>query len=406
MKVCLINPQDPLDEDGLWDEPLGLLYLGAVLHENGVDVDVVDMNFHKGLGELRHHEADVYGLYCSSGILTSALKTNDFLKTTFPDSLRIVGGPHATCLPNQMLKHFDKVVVGEGERAILEALDTNKKIIMCPPIENLDTLPFPMRELVPIKKYHRRVDGRISTGMITARGCPYGCSFCSKVWGHTVRFRSAENIIAEATEIKNRYDIHALSIRDDTFTLNKKRLHKILDGFEQLDLAWCCLTRVDQVDEKTLLRMKEVGCTRIVYGIESGSQKILDLLRKGTTVEQNARAIELTKKVGIPVKTSIIIGSPGETQETVDASIRFIEEHRPDEQIVCTFTPYPGSAVWDNPDLFNVKILHRRIDEYAAVGAGMKGNVVMETKEMNAQEIADAHERVLTHFRGLGIIKN
>lgn len=395
-----------MDEDARWDEPLGLLYLGAVLRENGVSVEIVDMNFHRGLDELCHHKADVYGLYCSSGLVGSVLKTNDFLKATFPDAVRLVGGPHATCMPEQMARHFDRVIVGEGERAILEALRTDKKIFSCPPIEDLDTVPFPARDLVPIKNYHRRVGDLKSTGMITARGCPHQCSFCSKVWGHAVRFRSAENIIAEATEIKNRYGIHALSIRDDTFTLNRNRLFKILSGFEQLGFTWRCLTRVDQVDEEVLMRMKQAGCIQIVYGIESGSQEILDKLGKGTTVEQNAKAIRLTKKVGIRAKAAIIVGSPGETWKTVQETIRFIEDVRPEEGILCIFTPYPGSPVWENPDRFKVKILTRDLSKYAAVGSGMRGNVVMETEEMSAQEIADAHERILTRFKELGMIKN
>lgn len=406
MKFCLINPPDPICEDAKWDEPLGLLYLAAVLMENGYEVEVLDMNFYDGLDELRRHDADVYGIYCSSALLEPTLKINSLIKEDYPEALRIVGGPHATCMPEQMAEYFDKVVVGEGEKAIIEVLEGKwvGKLVHCPPIEDLDTVPFPARSLVPIKKYHRRVGGRVSTGMITARGCPHSCAFCSKVWGKKARFRSAGNIISEVEECINDYGIRAFSVRDDTFTLNKKRLFKILDGFKKLDVLWRCLTRVDQVDEKTLQAMKEAGCVQIVYGIESGSQKILDNLNKGTTVKQNVEAIRLTKKVGIPSKAAVIVGNPGETWDTVAETIQFIDDSRPDEGILCVFTPFPGSPAWENPDKFKLKILTRDLSKYVVVGSEMQGNVVVETEEMTASEIAEAHDLILNKFKEIGAV--
>lgn len=404
--VCLINPSDTVVEDPAWDEPLGLLYLGAVLECAGVKVTIVDLNFHKDLKVLGRCEADVYGVYCSSSLLQSCLEVNNFLKTLRPKALRIVGGPHATCMPYEMSQYFDKVVVGEGEKAVIEILKGKwiGKLVHCPPIENLDTIPFPARNLIPIRKYHRRIAGEVSTGLITARGCPFNCAFCSKVWGKKVRFRSAENIIGEVKDCIIKYDIRAFSIRDDTFTLNRKRLFKILRGFQKLNVRWRCLTRTDQVDETVLKNMKKAGCVQIVYGIESGNQQILNNLRKGTTVEQNAKAIRLTKKAGIHVKAAVIVGSPGETWKTARETVEFIENNLPDEGIVCIFTPYPSSPIWTNPEKFKMKILTRDLSKYAAVGPRMKGNVVVETEEMNSQDIDEAHSMVLKRFRQLGLV--
>ncbi len=405
MRVCLINPPDPIVEDARWDEPLGLLYMGAVLEENGIEAEVIDLNFHSDFKPLENSDADFYGVYCSSPLINSAIAVNNYLKEMHPYAVRIVGGPHATCVPGDLVDHFDKIIVGEGERAILTALrKTPYKILREPPIPNLDIIPYPARHLVPIKEYHRRVNGLQSTGIITARGCPHSCAFCSKVWGKTVRFRSAENIIDEVEECINRYDIHAFSIRDDTFTLNRKRLFEILDGFKKLDIFWRCLTRVDQVDKETLVAMKDAGCVQIVYGLESGNQGILNNLCKGTTVEQNIEAIKLTKDAGIKAKAAVIVGNPGETWDTVQDTVNMIEEIMPDEVILCIFTPYPGSPVWDDPDAFGIKILTRDVTKYAAVGPGMTGNVVIETEKMTAQDITDAHQMALTRFRELGLI--
>lgn len=413
MKVCLINPPDLTVEDPLWDEPLGLLYLGSILEKNGVTVKVVDLNFHmpNWQTELHGHDADIYGVYCSSSLLGSALEVNQILSNAAPKSLRTVGGPHATCMPHEMEAYFDAVVVGEGEKSILRLLDDfkdgiPKRVYESAPTKDLDTIPFPARHLLPIHRYHRRVGGFPSTGLVTARGCPNRCAFCSqKVWGNKVRFRSAENVVAEVKECLEKYNIRAFSIRDDTFTLNKTRLFKILLGFQHLDVVWRCLTRVDQVDQNTLRVMKDSGCVEIVYGIESGSQKILNNLQKGTTVEQNARAIDLTKDLGISCKAAVIIGNPGETWETVNETIRFIEKHTPDEGIVCIFTPYPGSPAWESPEKFGIKILTRDVTKYQAVGPNMKGKVVIETEEMTAKDIEEAHGRVLKRFKELGIVE-
>jgi len=397
---------DTVDEDPRWDEPLGLLYLGAILEGKGVEVEVVDMNFHDDLSVLKNHEADVYGVYCSSSILDSALEVNQYVKNLYPDSLRIVGGPHPTCMPHEMAEHFDKVVVGEGEEAILKALEEDsEKIISCSPIENLDTIPFPARHLVSNYEYTRTIGGLKSTSLVTSRGCPYRCAFCCKdARGKKVRYRSAANVLSEVDECIQLYGIQAFNIRDDIFTRNKPRFFEILDGFKKRWVIWRCLTRTDLVDEKVLTAMKESGCVQIVYGIESGSQTILDNLQKDTTVEQNALAINRSVEAGIPTKASIIVGSPGETWDTIHASLDFIERNRPDEVIVCLFTPYPGSPVWNDPDAFGMKILTRDFSKYLIVGKGMQGNVVVETEEMNAQDLRDAQIMLLERFKKMGLI--
>lgn len=407
MKVCLINPSDSVVEDACWDEPLGLLYLGAVLEENGVEAEVVDLNFHNDLSSLEKIDADFYGVYCSSPLIKSALAVNSFIKETHPDATRIVGGPHATCVPEDLVDHFDKVIVGEGERAILIALkNKTRKIIRKLPIHDLDSLPYPARHLAPIKEYHRRVNGLHSTGIITARGCPHGrCAFCSNIWGSGVRFRSAKNVIGEVEECIEQYNIRAFSIRDDTFTWRRKRLFEILDGFKKLDISWRCLTRVDQVDREILTAMDGAGCVQIVYGLESGNQGILNNLGKGTTIEQNIEAIRITKEAGIKAKAAVIVGSPGETWETVQDTVDMVEGTMPDEVILCIFTPYPGSPVWADPEAFGMKILTRDISKYIAVGPDMTGNVVVETKEMSAEDIAVAHDVMLKRFRELGLVR-
>ena len=389
--------------DPVWDQPLGLLYLGAVLEEKGFEVEVFDANFSVDWkDELKLHEADVYGVNCQSSLLKTVIETANHLKKHFPDSLRIVGGPHATFMPNDLVPFFDKIVVGEGEKAILEVLEGKwiGKLAHCPPIKDLDSIPFPARHLISIEKYHRKIDGLRSTGIITARGCPYSCVFCGDMWGTKARYRSAGNVLAEVEECVNVLDIKAFMFWDDTFTFNTSRLFNILDGLKRLDVKWRCLTRVDWVDEPTLEIMKNSGCVEILYGIESGSQKILVNIEKGTTVEQNIRAIDSTKKAGIPVMASIIVGCPGETWETIEETIRLLEEHPPDRCHVCMFTPFPGSPVWRHPEKYGVEILDRDFTKYQMLPPV---KAFIRTKEMSSVEIEEAYEMVMNKVKDLGL---
>lgn len=401
MEVCLINPRDTALADPIWDQPLGLMYLGAVLEQHEIPVSIFDTNLYDDW-EKRLPEASWYGVYCNSSMFNSVVDLSNFLDYKQPDALKMVGGPHATCMPHQLTPFFHKVVIGEGEKAIIEILQGKwiGKLVHCPPIEDLDTIPFPARHLIPTEKYHRTVGGEPSAHIITSRGCPFSCAFCSVVWPKQVRFRSAQNVLAEVQQVIKQYGITAFMVFDETFTLNKKRLSKILDGFKRLHIKWQCLTRVDQVNRQILEKMKRSGCVQVFYGIESGSQIILDNLGKGTTVEQNAKAIDMTKQVGIPVKASVIVGSPGESWTTVNETIKLIEEHTPDTGHVCIFTPFPGSPAWNNPEDLGIKILNRNVSEYQFL-APVKA--MIRTEHMSPEEIEKAHAMVLAKFRELGL---
>ncbi len=410
MKVCLILPTLSNLDYVTYDQPLGLLYLGAVLEEKGVDVEVLDLNFYNNWREeLAKHDADVYGVYCSSPLLNSVIEISNFIKKTFPNKIRIVGGPHPTSLPEPMKEYFDVVVKGEGERVIIqiiEDIENNKlkSFYHVDYIEDLDSIPYPARHLLPIKKYQRLIDGEKSTGLLTARGCPYECVFCDKnIWGRKTRFRSAENIFGEIRSVKNEYNIRAFNIVDDTFTLKRSRLFGILKGFKKLDIVWRCLTRVNHINLKILEKMKESGCVEIVFGIESGSQKVLDALNKGVTVKENAKAIDLAKKVGILSKAAFIVGSPNQDFSTLQETMSFIEKHTPNKVQLCVFTPHPGSLAWEEPEKLGIKLLTRDVSRFQAVAKDMTGKVVIETNKMSKEDINQAHKNLLTFFKKLGL---
>ena len=191
--------------------------------------------------------------------------------------------------------------------------------------------------------------------MFTSRGCPYRCGFCSHaIWGNKLVQRSAANVYEEVCQIHD-MGYRAIQIFDDTFTLNTKRLYRICELTEPLDMLWRCFLRVDTVDMAALCKMGRAGCVEVGIGIESGSQKILDIINKGTTVEQNSQVVQWCKDVGIVVKAFLILGLPGESRETIEATRRWILTNRPDKLDLVFYVPYPNTPITLRPQDYDVQ---------------------------------------------------
>jgi anaerobic magnesium-protoporphyrin IX monomethyl ester cyclase len=259
----------------------------------------------------------------------------------------------------------DIVVRGEGELTLLELMQhvsnsgnlqgidgitfrKNKQIIRTPNrpfIQNLDDLPRPAYEHLPLKKY--RLFGKAILPILTSRGCPIQCSYCvsSRMSGLRFRARSPKNVVDELEWLRDTHGADAFSFYDDAFTLDIERAGKICEEIKKRNIGapWDCQTRVDRISKEILIKMREAKCSLVSFGIESGSQKILDAVKKRTTVKQNEMAIKLAKEVGLPVSISIIIGYPGETTITLKQTMDFIRKVEPDYVYMCLATPYPGT---------------------------------------------------------------
>jgi magnesium-protoporphyrin IX monomethyl ester (oxidative) cyclase len=330
MKVLLIHTKFNYKS---YDPPLGLLYIVAVLKQNNINVKILDTSFKGSLNEvfyeIEKYSPDVIGIYSMTIDMDYAIKISKFAKEK--NVISVIGGPHATMLPYETIKYFDFVVRGEGEFTFLElikALESKKdlreingiifkrndKVIenkLREPIKNLDSLPFPARELIEIEKYINlfywldEIDINLrGTSLITSRGCPYNCAFCQptlrKLFGERIRFRSVDNVIKEIEILISDYKINALHFYDDTFTFNKKWIREFCNKIKRYDVLWDCSTRVDQVNKEILREMYRAGCRKIEFGVESGSQRILNnILRKGITFKQAEKAIKEAKEVEI-----------------------------------------------------------------------------------------------------------
>jgi len=384
MKVMLIFPPSKFvlkDKLGITSVPLGLAYLASFIEKDGHKVKIIDSNT---LGyrikdikeEIEKFNPHLVGVTATTSCIYDAYEVAKIIKEVDPGIKVVIGGPHVTFIAKETLKEcpfIDVVVRGEGEETFRELVnffessseDTwsleevkgitfrkDNKIIETDSrslIKNLDSIPFPAYHLLPMEKYS--LEGKRFATIITSRGCPFSCIFCSssRLFGKTWRARSPENVIEEIKLLKNKYGVREIEFLDDTFTLNKKRAEKICELLikEKLDISWSCSSRVDTIDESLIEKLKKAGCHTIYVGVESGSQKILNIIDKGITLPQIEKTINLIKKVNINSFGSFILGIPGETVKTIKKTINFAKKLNPSFVQFSICTPYPGTKLFE-----------------------------------------------------------
>ncbi len=370
-------------------QPLGIGYLAAILEKNNfyikiIDARVLKIDFKQLLRILKKIHPDIIGITATVLEIQKSIEFSDLLKMEFPDTLLIIGGPHFTSTPLLTMQQsvFDIGVIGEGEYTFLEIVQEisklekgsnlsnlqlekikgivfrdNGEIKFNKPrsyIKDLDALPFPARHLYPPLSIYRPVPAsykKLPLGHImTSRGCPHQCIFCDrKVFGNRTRMRSPKNIVDELEVIIKDYNAKEIKFFDDTFTLNKNRIFEIFKEMKKRNLKfpWSCLTRVNYVDYPLLKAMKKAGCWQIAFGIESGDQRMLDIMKKGTTVEQNRKAVIWAKKAGLNVRAYLVLGIPGETLQSIRKTIDFTKSLPFDVVTFYNLTIYPGNELYE-----------------------------------------------------------
>jgi anaerobic magnesium-protoporphyrin IX monomethyl ester cyclase len=369
--------------------PLGLWYIGAALKLHGFEVEYCDRSVDK---EIPY--GDVYGVTGTSPQSKSMRQTIGMLAKR-ENSYVVAGGPHATLFPHRVRDWgADAVVAGEGEVVGPRIMGANREgIINAPRVMGLDGLPFPDRS--DAERYHYELNGRKATTMMTSRGCPFECAFCSHgLWGKQVRMRSASNVLHEVKQLKD-MGYQSVMFYDDTFTLHANRTVIISQGLGNLGLTWRCFIRADRADVQMLKAMRDGGCEEVGLGVESGSQAILNTICKKTTVKQNAEVIDLCKRLGISVKAFIIVGLPGESWETVEETRAFLREHRPDRLDVCVYVPMPGTPITDNPKDYDISWNGRIRPEtmwYKTIPGEYES--IVSTSRMTAEEIVRARDLI------------
>lgn len=382
MKVLFVNPPQTASKYkfmGVIAPPLGIAYMAGVLQENNIDVEILDasaedMDFKDVEKELLKRKPDLVALTALTPTIGRALETAQVVKETLPDSIVVMGGYHPTFNFIETLEdeNVDIVIRGEGEYIMLNLVqalenqsslhdvkgivfeDKNSKEIVVNPeaplIQDLDELPFPALNLLPMKKYRLLDMDTHMTTMITTRGCPMQCSFCSSaaMHGKKIRERSVENIVDEIEYLKTNYDIDTIAFMDDTFTLKKRKVMAICDEIlkRNIEIMWGCTSRVDTLDEKLLKKMKEAGCITIFIGVESADQQQLDNMCKNITIAKIENAFKIAHKLKIRTIASVALGMPGDTKEIMNKTVKFVHKLKPNYAIYSLATPYPGTRFY------------------------------------------------------------
>jgi len=374
--ILLINPSSTTVQNN--PIPFGLAYIAGFLEKNNFSVRILDLSIksmtdEEILSNIEKTNPKKIGFSCMSVHVSFIKRITKKIKEKFDRIILIAGGTHITALPNESINELENVdlfVLGEGEKTILEIMKNiklskingiayieNKKVQINPPrefIKDLDGLPFPARHLLAnINKYQLGFDweGRKPSATIfSSRGCPFNCIYCASkiMWKQRVRFRSAENILEEIDFLVKKYRVKEILFYDDHFVLDKERLVKICKGLikRNYNLTWCCLSRVDCMTLKIAKLMKKSGCHMISFGVESGSQTILNVMKKNVKIKDIVKTFEICKKAGMHTKASFIFGAPKETEETINETQKLLKIIRPDYIWLFIMTPLPGTELY------------------------------------------------------------
>ncbi|MDD5458736.1 MAG: radical SAM protein [Phycisphaerae bacterium] len=453
MKILLIDP--PFYRFiGYYNRyfPLGLASLAAVLEQKGHQALVYDADYNENptkmdfsrleddysfylaaLADDNNHvwqemketigdfKPDIVGITIWTTFAAASFKTAHICKQYNKDIPVIFGGPHGTIKHDEIMRicsDVDIIVKGEGENTILELAEKlqgrdglrdvkgivyreNGDVINNAErefIEDLDTLPFADRELLLNKNFYDSEDMGL---MMTSRGCPYSCSYCAtSIWKRKIRYRSVDNVIKEIKLIREHYGTQQFTFKDDSFTVNRKRVMELCEKLtkQDLDINWDCNTRVNLIDKEMLAAMKHAGCNSIKIGIETGSERVLGLINKGTTLAQARNAAKLLGKAGIHWTAYFMMGLPSETKEETYETLSFLQEIKPDFASLSVYEPFPGTDLFEfgiekrlvqsertledfysiSPKYYYVKDISRRVDtmdntEFERLEAEMKG---------------------------------
>ncbi len=358
--------------------PLGLGYIAAYLRQQGHDVRLLLSVTPEILQhQLQTFKPELIGVGCMTPTYPQAINICRMVKS-LSSAATVLGGPHVTALREEILQEqpeVDYVIYGEGEQTITELCQAlgqsdrqvsqiqglvyradNGTVKKNPPralIQDVDSLPFPARDLVDMSRLgtHRYIDvGRLSATMISSRGCPFKCAFCSShiTMGKTYRYRSAHNVLAEIDELVGRYRVNHVAFEDDTFTLNRERVETICRGLIQrnYDLTWYCLSRVESMDLELARLMRRAGCRLVSFGIESGNPDILKKIHKKISLPAARQAIEACYRAGLRSQCTFILGFPFDTQQTMADTLHFAQELSPTIAIFFALVPYPGTEMY------------------------------------------------------------
>ena len=370
-----------MDEAGPVCPHLGAAYIAAFLEKNSYKVKILDAYALKLSPEqiadyLRKNSARIVGIGAVTAEFPSSVELMRVVKKVNKEIVTVLGGPHVCIMPETTARpEIDYIVIGEGEKTMLELADfiirkkgsiskisgiaykKEGRLHFNKPrglIEDLDSLPFPAYHLLPMDRYRPYAIydmGKKFCSVITSRGCPFACTYCtsSAVFGHRFRTMSPQKVFEMLKMLYDMYGIRHIYFQDDEFTINNDRVFQICDLIikNNLDIIWECLSRVSDVNDKLLEKMYRAGCRGIVYGAECGYQEGLEKINKKITLEQIRNAVTLSKKHRMHTRASFMMGFPWESEKEIRKTINFATSLNVDIVYFQILTPYPGTKIYN-----------------------------------------------------------
>jgi anaerobic magnesium-protoporphyrin IX monomethyl ester cyclase len=406
--------------------PEGLLYVAAALESHGhqvaiIDNEVLGLSDDELLEKIELTKPEMVGM----GATTPEFpKIGRFLERVNQELgvVTVLGGPHATAEPVQVLTTFPEinyVVCGEGELTTSDLANNMKNgvppeeipglafrkngavaiTLERPLIQNLDSLPWQARHLVDSHAYHYPSRGKgmqpVAT-MVTSRGCPYHCIFCYSMHGHKVRFRAIHKVVDELESVVKSTGIDYFIFHDECFTLSRDRVLTFCHEIQRrnLDIQWFCFTRGDTIDQEMAERMAEVGCVKVSLGVESGSQEMLERSAKKTRLDKVEQAFRILNKAGIETRGSFIFGLPGEDRQSLQQTFDFAKSLKMYQFGVNIATPYPGTKMWQMAEKGDgIRFVNNDLSAFRRWG-----NAVIATDKLTADDLIIAQRRGLMQF--------
>jgi anaerobic magnesium-protoporphyrin IX monomethyl ester cyclase len=406
-QVLLIAPDAPFLYDAHALPPLGLLYLGAALESAGYQPIVADLSDF----EARFGGPDpvLIGMTATTAQYPQLPGLIRLIRAAYPGVPVMLGGPHFSVVPGDgAALGADAVGTGDCEEAIIRAAADAQRGVLQPiynspgNVVDVNRWPIPARHLVPIHEYRYFLNGEAATPIVTQRGCPFACGFCVHWQGYRrARPRDLSNVKSEIQMLK-RDGFRAFMIYDDEFNVNNKRLLAFCELIEPERIQFRVMLRSDLFTSEQAAALKRAGCHQIGVGVESGSEKILRAITKGTTPAVNSRCRAICREHGIAFKAFVIVGLPGETRETVEESRRWLVENEVDDFNLQVFMGYPGAPIYDHPERYDIQIN----SDYRTTVLSFRGSAEVplarasRTAALSADELVTLRDQIEHEVRG------
>jgi len=372
MRVGFINTSGRQNEKPFRIDPLGSLYLLTILEEEfggRLELGYTDL---RGVNEdsMIYHipERDVYLHYITTPEIAEIQRIVAEIRRVYPKALHIAGGPHANIFPEESLKTFDAICIGEGEemikRMISDIFDKKlQKIYRETATMDLNAYPFPLRKYLPkaaitdTGMLTRKHADLLGTSIMVSRGCPFNCHFCSNQYKGPTRLRSPELIGQEIEYLKREYQVQALLFKDDQAIHTSREISRgMLEAVGRTNILWRGQSRANGVHPDTVRLAKQTGCVEIAVAVESVSPRALKIMNKNIDLDKAKEYFKVLRQNEIEIKLLLILGLPGEPKDIAKQTIDFIEETQPSNVSLSILCPIPGSEIWNDPARFGMKI--------------------------------------------------